>query len=132
VEEITAITSCLDCGLERDDDIPLCPRCGSKREAKALRVDIRIDKAASRESPNVRMRVKWPGIPGYTQDARRKYRRAGASGNQVRDELHIDRTALEVTVKRHHVEELVDGEWQTVHEEEECYPAKRRRRHITS
>jgi hypothetical protein len=47
-------------------------------------------------------------------------------GEEAREILDIDRTDLRKTKKYHRVEELRDGQWETVHEHEEEFNARRR------
>jgi len=47
-------------------------------------------------------------------------------GKDAREELEIDRSDMNKTIKRHHVKEFENGEWITVHDETLEYPAKRR------
>ena len=47
-------------------------------------------------------------------------------GKEAREILDIDRSDLQKTKKYHHVEELVNAQWKTVHDHREEFDAKRR------
>ena len=66
-----------------------------------------------------------PGWPRFLRKftSRHKLSRGGKEAHEV---LDIDHTDPHVTVKRHHVEELINGGWTVVHDETESHPAKRR------
>jgi hypothetical protein len=56
-------------------------------------------------------------------------RKLSASGVPAEEFLSFDRTAAEVTVKRHRVDEQQpDGSWKVEHDEVKVFPAKRRPR----
>jgi hypothetical protein len=66
-----------------------------------------------------------PGWPGLVRSLVSRYKRS-RSGREAREVLDIDRSDMQKTVKRHHVEEFQDGEWNVVHDEHVESQAKRR------
>jgi len=71
------------------------------------------------------LETRWPG---WTRFIRRIIDRAKVSrqGREAHEVLEIDRTDPHKTTKYHRVDELVDGQWKTVHDHREEVDAKRR------
>ena len=115
-------STCCDCEYEFPDPSirEPCPRCGATRR----KVLVSIEETLSLRGGLVAKQSR-PGWPRFLRKliSRRKLSRGGREAHEV---LDIDRTDPQTTVKRHHVEELVDGTWQVVHDETECRPAQRR------
>jgi ribosomal protein L40E len=110
---------CLDCGTSLGQELQKCPKCGSGNK----RIEIEDVLYASTQ---LRGKVKNPEVSGNIEEFRIKRRIAGESGNLARDELIINRRNRKVTIKYHKVEELIDGQWQVVHEHSNEYKAKNR------
>lgn len=66
--------------------------------------------------------------PGWKGFVRRIVNRTKLSrqGKEAREILDIDRSSLQKTKKYHHVEELMSGQWKTVHDHRDEFDAKRR------
>lgn len=97
-----------------------CPQCGATRRDIFLGLQEQVS-AEEWFSP----RQRRPGWPGQVRRLVSRYKRS-RSGLEAREVLDIDRSDMQKTVKRHHVEELQNGEWKVVHDEETEFPAKRR------
>lgn len=115
---------CSSCGhvfVEPEPRVP-CPSCGDTRRTRDG-VGVVETNASVAE---VRARQKRPGFGGWVRDWRSRDK-LSLRGIPAREVLDLDRSHPQKTVKRHHVEELrPDGSWETVHEEEIEYEAKRR------
>jgi len=68
--------------------------------------------------------------PGWKGFVRRIANRTKLSrqGKEARETLEIDRSDLRKTKKTHRVEELINGQWKTVHDHQDEFDAKRRPR----
>lgn len=113
---------CADCEYEFTDfsgHVP-CPQCGGTRRHAYITVQ---EKLKLREGL-----VLEANRPGWKRFVRRVVDRTKLSrhGKEAREILDIDRSDLYKTKKRHHVEELTDGQWKTVHDHREEFDAKRR------
>lgn len=114
-------SSCSHVFAEAEPRVP-CSSCGDTRRTRNG-VGMFEAKVSIAE---VRARQKRPGFGGWVRSwlSRNKVSRRGIPAREV---LDMDRSHPQKTVKRHHVEELrPDGSWETVHEEEVEYAAKRR------
>ncbi len=75
----------------------------------------------------LRIRIKREGWRGFLKEILMREKVAGESGREARETQVYDRTDPNVTKKKHRVDERTDsGEWETVHEHEEEFPAKHR------
>jgi predicted nucleic acid-binding Zn-ribbon protein len=113
---------CAECGYEFADSSNLgpCPQCGGTRRQVHLTM---------REGLKLRegfvLETRWPGWKRFVRRIidRAKLSRQGREAHEV---LEIDRSDHQKTKKYHRVDELVDGQWETVHEHREEADAKRR------
>ncbi len=113
---------CAECGYEFADSSNLgpCPQCGGTRRQVYLTM---------REGLKLRegfvLEASWPGWKRFVRRImnRTKLSRQGREAHEI---LDIDRSGLQKTTKYHHVEELINGQWKTVHEHREEFDAKRR------
>jgi predicted nucleic acid-binding Zn-ribbon protein len=113
---------CAECGYEFSDpsNQEACPQCGGTRRQIYLTMRETLE---LREST-----VFQANRPGWKRFVRRIVNRTKLSrqGKKAREILDIDRSDLQKTKKYHHVEELINGQWETVHNEQEEFDAKRR------
>jgi len=124
VSEMSSKRACMGCGYEFGDfsDCEPCPLCGGVRRRvsviKMMRERIELSEGSVFEAKR----------PGWKRFLRKVVDRAKRSrqGKKAREILDIDRTNPQKTTKYHHVEELTDGEWVTVHDHREEFDAKRR------
>jgi len=113
---------CAECGYEFTDlsSREPCPQCGGTRRHAyvTMRETVKL-----REST-----VLEANQPGWKGFVRRIVDRTKLSrqGKEAREILDIDRSDLQKTKKYHHVEELVNGQWKTVHDTQEEFDARRR------
>ena len=113
---------CAECGYEftNPSNHETCPQCGgtrrhayiTMRETLKLRGGIVLQ--ANRRG--------WKRFVHRIADRTKLSRQ----GKEAREILDIDRSDLQKTTKRHHVEEFRDGQWKTVHDHREEFDAKRR------
>ena len=113
---------CAECGYEFKDlsSHEPCPQCrGIHRH---IYITTR-DTLKLREST-----VFQANRPGWKRFVRRIVNRTKLSrqGKEARETLDIDRSDLQKTKKYHHVEELTNDQWRTVHDHQEEFEAKRR------
>lgn len=110
---------CMDCKTELETGEQKCPKCGSGNKEISLSEKIQLlDK--------LKGKVKDEKTPGAIKQFTSRTKIAGNSGNIARENLSIDRSDKDHTIKKHKVEEFIDGKWVTVHEHTETYEAKRR------
>jgi len=113
---------CAECEHEfRDPSVRQpCPQCGATRRNifLGLQEQMTVQEGLS-------LKQRRPGWPGLVRRLVRRYKQS-RSGREAREVLDIDRSDIQKTVKRHHVEEFRDGEWKVVHCHEVESPAKRR------
>ena len=114
--------TCSQCSREyRNGEARPCPACGSSAVTH-----IGAGTGTIRILGGVRLRSTRDGFKLLEAD--RRYKRAGRSGKLAHEVLSFDHSDPLWTTKRHVVrEEQEDGTWETVHDEREDYPAKRRR-----
>jgi len=113
---------CAECGYQFADSSghEACPQCGGTRRHIYL---IMRERLKLREGF-----VLETNRPGWKRFVRRIVDRSKLSrqGREAHEILDIDRSGLQKTTKYHHVEELINGQWKTVHEHREEFDAKRR------
>lgn len=113
---------CAECGYEftNPSKREACPQCGGTRRHAYVTTRGTLKLRAS-----TALEVNRPGWKGFV---RRIVDRAKLSrqGKEAREILDVDRSDLQKTKKYHHVEELVNGQWKTVHDHQEEFEAKRR------
>lgn len=113
---------CAECGYEFTDSSSrgLCPQCGGTRRHAYI---------TTRETLKLReSTVLEANRPGWKRFVRRIVDRTKLSrqGKEAHEILDIDRSDLQKTTKYHHVEELTNGQWKSVHNHREEFDAKRR------
>lgn len=113
---------CAECGYEFTDlsSHEPCPQCGGTRRHAyiTMREELKLCEGSVLEANR----------PGWKGFVRRIVNRTKLSrqGKEAREILDIDRSGLQKTKKHHHVEELMNGQWKTVHDHREEFDAKRR------
>ena len=110
---------CADCETRLEDGISKCPKCDSSNKRLDFEDTISI-------TDQLKGKVKDQTTPRNVVEFTYRMKIAGESGNLVREELTIDRRDGKETIKRHRVEEFINGEWEVVHEHSKSYKAKRR------
>ena len=116
---MSTLILCMDCKTEIKAGEKKCPNCGTKNIEIQIFVNLQL-------LDNLKGKVKDEETPGKVQEFTARTKIAGKSGNLARENLSIDRTDKDHTIKAHKVEEFIDGKWVTVHEHTETYKAKRR------
>lgn len=112
---------CSGCGAELQEEQRPCPVCGSAARTYSIHIEDKVVVLSS-----LKAEARDPtGFKKVTQIVREKV--AGFSKRLAREWLRIDRSDRAVTRKVHRVEEQgPDGQWVTVHDETQDFPAKRR------
>jgi len=115
---------CAKCGKILAENEKLCSSCGSS--AKKM---IHTIHDTAKAKDNIQAKAKNPDITGIAYKMTKKNKVSGKTKQPAEETMIIDRTHPEKTVKKHNVKEYDGQKWETVHDERQEYPTKRRRKH---
>ena len=116
--------SCTSCGFDRtgSPEGEPCPQCGATARLFGLSMGASVGVLAS-----IGGKHRRPGFAGFVTEFLSRMKRAGKSRLLAKEDLRIDRSDPDKTVKTHHVEEFQpDGTWKVEHDHRDEFPAKRR------
>jgi hypothetical protein len=97
-----------------------CPECGSK-------LTMNYFSGSMLNVTEFRSRLTRSEQQGPFRDVTHR-RKLSGEGKLARETQTVDRSKWTETIKTHVVREFIDGQWVTVHEHEQTFPAKRRLR----
>lgn len=114
--------TCKQCGCEfterpKDDT---CPKCGGK----SFHAQITIREEIELRETTI-LKADRPGWQGHVRKIKSRDKQS-LHGKEARETIDIDRSNLKRTTKYHKVEEFDGEKWETVHEHQEEFKAKRR------
>lgn len=118
-----ASTTCSVCGYIFRESEPRkpCPNCGGTTRTYHEHLEGKVE-----FHTGLRARHRRPGFPRFLAEMISRVKRS-LNGILAREELTIDRSDPNKTIKTHRVSERQpDGSWKTVHDEKEEFKAKRR------
>ena len=119
----SASTKCSACGyvFPEDGDRKPCPNCGSTTRNFYEEVEVQAEGFMGLDARHHR-----PEFSGFLARLITRFKRS-LNGNVTREELTIDRSHPDKTIKSHRVDERQpDKSWKVIHEHIEEYEAKRR------
>lgn len=99
-----------------------CPNCGSTKRHYHVQVTTKIVVL-----DELKLKQKRKGVQGNIIKETYRNKISGGTKAPAKEYIIIDRSDNTKTVKKHHVKELIDGQWVTVHDELKEYKAKRRK-----
>lgn len=117
-----SMISCLKCGhvFPEDGHKRPCPECGSTDRSMRARDNLCINE-------KLQGKQLREGYPGKVIKEFKKCGKTSKGGRPAKEELVIDRSDPQKTIKIHRVEEQGDdGSWKIVHKHDDEYSAKRR------
>ncbi len=117
---------CKNCGKKLEEDERPCSKCGSSfRHSNAyLKDNVPI------ADDSIRGKLKRPGIPGVAYDVTLRKKTSGKTKRPTKENLIIDRTHPEKTVKVHQVWENDNEKWELCHDERVASKAKHRKKNV--
>ena len=115
---------CSKCGFDFGESAERypCPHCGTTARLYSVSMSASVGMRATLKGTHRR-----PGFAGFVTEFVSRMKRARTSRLLAKEDLRIDRSDPNKTVKTHHVEEFQsDGTWKVEHDHRDEYPAKRR------
>jgi len=130
IEENITKYFCRFCNKEVKKEDIICPNCGSNLEKVGRRREIKQTHTSKLglSIVEIRGRKKKKGFPGDIIKEIDRNKISGETKRPTKEQLIIDRSNINKTVKKHYVKEWDKDKkkWITVHNEKEEFNAKRR------
>jgi len=120
---------CNYCDKKTVEKDRICPHCGCDLKKVGRKIKLTVEGKISLLG-GLTLKQKKKGIVGHLVYLKNRTKISSKTKKLTRENLLIDRTDTTKTVKRHHVEEWDDKEkrWIVVHDEQEEFKAKRRKK----
>ena len=115
---------CAGCGKELQKDERPCSNCGST----VINAKHTVTDKVKVSDNLLKAKVRNPNTPGIKYELTKKRKTSGKTKQPAEETMIIDRSHPEKTTKKHEVREFDGDNWKTVHDEQEEFPAKRRKK----
>lgn len=115
---------CAGCGKELQKDERPCSNCGST----VINAKHTVTDKVKVSDNLLKAKVRNPNTPGIKYELTKKKKTSGKTKQPAEETMIIDRSHPEKTTKKHEVREFDGDNWKTVHDEQEEFPAKRRKK----